>query len=142
MGRVYRLSGRLTGSIDSKSGGRPSALTRSAALSRSGARPALKRFCFSNPGAGLFASVEFAAVSGGEAGGEMLVELFQLLGRPGFVLIEEVEGAGDDFGGFAAGCYLGSLLDLRWMRCSVAGSRVTAIVGEYAQGQLVVCLSN
>jgi hypothetical protein len=70
----------------------------------------------------LFARVEFAAICGGEAGGEMLVELIQLLWRPGFVFVQtvEVEGAGDDFGGVAAGCYLGSLLDLRWMRCSVA----------------------
>jgi hypothetical protein len=41
----------------------------------------------------------------------MLVELIQLIGRPGFVFVEEVERAGDDFGGFAAGCCLGSLLD-------------------------------
>ncbi len=27
------------------------------------------------------------------------------------LVVEEVEGAGDDFGGVAAGCYLGSLLD-------------------------------
>jgi hypothetical protein len=45
-----------------------------------------------------------------------------------FFNLEEIEGVGDDLGGLAAGFHWGPSSILRWMRCSMAASRVIVMV--------------